>query len=96
MGKIDLVVEKISGGGEGLGDVGEHVCHGLVDGRPVWAAADPLATLCEGGKVEGFISLVPAKVGKRLLFAKAIMCIVVEMDFRKLVSSGIASLLRGL
>ena len=56
-------MEEVGGRGEGLRDVGEHVRHGLADGRSV-RAADPLATLCKGGEVEGFRSLVPAEVGQ--------------------------------
>ena len=55
-------MEEVGGGGEGLGDVGEHVCHGLIDGGPVCAAVDPLAVLCKGGEVDGFSGAVPAEV----------------------------------
>ena len=60
VGQADLMLEEISGGGEGLSDVGEHVHHGIIDARPIHAAVDPLATLCKGGEVEGFSDLVPA------------------------------------
>ena len=59
MGQINLTVDEISGGGEDLRHVGEHVHHGLV-----WAAVDQLAAIHMGREVEGFNSAVPAKVGQ--------------------------------
>ena len=62
--QINLVVEEIGGGGDGRGDVGKHVCHGLVDGRPVCIAVGPFAILRQSGDVEGFCGPVPAEVGQ--------------------------------
>ena len=69
--QIDLAVEKVGVGGEGLGNVGKHVCHGLVDAGPVQVAIDPLAALCKGREVKGFDGAVPDKVGK--------FCVVAEL-----------------
>ena len=65
MREVHLAVEEVSGVGEGLWDVGEHVDHGLVDSGSIGGAVDPLAILGENGKVEGFGGTVPAEVGKR-------------------------------
>ena len=43
-------------------DVGEHVHHHFIDASPVLAAVEPLAILSEGGELEGFGFVVPAKV----------------------------------
>jgi hypothetical protein len=47
MGEVDLAMEEIGGLGEGLGYVGKHVYHGLVDAGLVRAAVDPLSILSE-------------------------------------------------
>ena len=64
VGQVNLAVEEIGGGGDGLGDVGEHVCHGIIDGRPVCVTVDPVIILRQSGDVEGFCGPVPAKVGQ--------------------------------
>ena len=73
VGQINLVVEEVGGRGEGLGDVGKHVHHGLVDGRPVGAAIDPLAVLRKGWEVEEFSGSVPAEVGQFCTVAEAVV-----------------------
>ena len=62
MREIDFAVEEVSGGREGLRDVGEHVGHSFVDASPVGAAVDPLAILSESGGVDGFGCVISAKV----------------------------------
>ena len=60
--EINLTMEEVGGGSEGLRDVGEHVGHRFVDASPVWAAVDTLVILGEGGEVDGFGCVIPAKV----------------------------------
>jgi hypothetical protein len=49
MREVNLAMEEISGVGEGLGDVGEQVRHGLVHAGPVRAVVNPFAILGEHG-----------------------------------------------
>ena len=67
MGEVDLVMEEVGGGGEGLRNVDEHVSHALVDASPIRAAIDPLVILGECGKVDSFGGAVRAKVCKLVL-----------------------------
>ena len=64
MREIDLAMEEVGGGGEGLGSVGKHACHGFIDTGPVQAAVNPLAALRKGWEVERLGSSISAKVGE--------------------------------
>jgi hypothetical protein len=49
MWEVYFAMEEVSRLGEGFRYVGEHVHHGLVDARPVWAAIDSPAILGNRG-----------------------------------------------
>jgi hypothetical protein len=45
--KIKFPMEKVGGGGDGLGYVGEHVGHVLIDAGQVRVVVDPVSIFCE-------------------------------------------------
>jgi hypothetical protein len=62
MWEVNLMMDEVSGGRDGLRDVGKHVSHRIFDASSVWAAVDPLAVLGECGEVDGFGCMIPAEV----------------------------------